>query len=65
MCAHSLEHARAQGFRAMQFNFVIASNARAVCLWQACGFAIVGTLPEAFAHPSEGFVDAHVMFRLL
>jgi L-amino acid N-acyltransferase YncA len=65
MCAHSLEHARAQGFRAMQFNFVIASNARAVRLWQACGFAIVGTLPEAFAHPSEGFVDAHVMFRLL
>jgi L-amino acid N-acyltransferase YncA len=65
MCVHSLEAARERGFRAMQFNFVIATNERAVRLWQACGFAIVGTLPGAFAHPSRGFVDAHVMFRTL
>jgi ribosomal protein S18 acetylase RimI-like enzyme len=65
MCAHSLEVARERGFRAMQFNFVIASNERAVRLWQACGFAIVGTLPGAFAHPTRGFVDAYVMFRTL
>ena len=65
MCAHSLEEARARGFRAMQYNFVIASNTRAVRLWQSCGFAIAGTLPLAFAHPSLGFVDAHVMIRAL
>lgn len=65
MCAHSLEHARARGFRAMQFNFVISSNAAAVHLWQAMGFAIVGTLPGAFAHPALGDVDAFVMFRSL
>jgi L-amino acid N-acyltransferase YncA len=65
MCAHSLERARADGFRAMQFNFVIASNVRAVRLWQAFGFTIVGTMPEVFAHPTQGFVDAHVMFRSL
>jgi ribosomal protein S18 acetylase RimI-like enzyme len=65
MCAHSLEEARRRGFTAMQFNFVIASNARAVKLWQACGFAIVGTLPGAFAHPTRGPVDAYVMFRSL
>ena len=35
MCAHSLDEARARGFTAMQFNFVIASNERAVKLWQA------------------------------
>jgi ribosomal protein S18 acetylase RimI-like enzyme len=65
MCAHSLEAARARGFRAMQFNFVIASNERAVRLWQRCGFAIVGRLPGAFEHPRLGFVDALVMFRML
>ena len=65
MCAHSLDEARARGFRAMQFNFVIASNERAVKLWQSCGFAIVGTLPQVFAHPSLGLVDAYVMHRAL
>jgi ribosomal protein S18 acetylase RimI-like enzyme len=65
MCAHSLEHARARGFRAMQFNFVVASNARAVALWQSLGFEIVGRLPEAFAHPQLGLVDALVMYRKL
>ena len=65
MCEHSLDHARARGFRAMQFNFVIATNIRAVALWRGMGFAIVGTLPGAFAHPIHGFVDAHVMYRAL
>lgn len=63
MCAHSLEEARSRGFRAMQFNFVIASNARAVALWQSCGFSIAGTLPAAFDHPQQGLVDAYVMTR--
>jgi L-amino acid N-acyltransferase YncA len=63
MCTHSLDEARARGFRTMQFNFVIASNARAVKLWRSCGFEIVGTLPDAFQHPQLGLVDAHVMMR--
>jgi ribosomal protein S18 acetylase RimI-like enzyme len=65
MCAHSLEHARARGFHAMQFNFVVASNQRAVALWQSFGFDVVGRLPQAFAHPRVGLVDALVMYRLL
>ncbi len=65
MCAHSLERARARGFRAMQFNFVISANERAVRLWQSCGFTIAGRLPEVFEHPRLGFVDAYVMFRKL
>ena len=65
MCAHSLEHARGRGFRAMQFNFVVSSNERAVALWQSFGFEIVGRLPEAFAHPRLGLVDAVVMYRML
>jgi ribosomal protein S18 acetylase RimI-like enzyme len=63
MCAHSLERARERGFRAMQFNFVVRSNERAVRLWQSFGFEIVGRLPKAFLHPTMGYVDAYVMYR--
>ena len=65
MCEHSLAHARECGFRAMQFNFVVSSNERAVKLWQGLGFETVGRLPLAFEHPRLGFVDALVMFRVL
>ena len=65
MCEHSLEHARSQGYRAMQFNFVVSTNDRAVKLWQSLGFEIVGRLPSAFKHPSAGYVDAFVMYRQL
>jgi ribosomal protein S18 acetylase RimI-like enzyme len=65
MCAHSLEYSKARGFRAMQFNFVVSSNERAVHLWRKFGFEIVGRLPGAFLHPRLGYVDALVMYRLL
>ena len=63
MCEHSLARARERGFRAMQFNFVVASNERAVRLWIKHGFRIVGLLPGAFQHPHLGPTDAYVMFR--
>ena len=63
MGEHSLTHAPARGFRAIQFNFVVSTNERAVKLWQSLGFAIVGRLPLAFEHPVHGFVDALVMFQ--
>ena len=65
MCAHSLERAKARGFRSMQFNFVVSSNQRAVRLWESFGFQIVGRLPAAFEHPRLGPVDAFVMYRHL
>lgn len=65
MCAHSLEHARARGYRAMQFNIVVSTNAPAVHLWTAMGFQTLCRLPGAFRHPQEGFVDALVMYRTL
>jgi ribosomal protein S18 acetylase RimI-like enzyme len=65
MCVHSVAHARARGYRAMQFNFVVVTNDRAVRLWQALGFQIVGRLPGAFRHPAQGFVDALVMYQTL
>jgi len=65
MLEHSLEQARARGFLAMQFNFVVSTNERAVKTWQAYGFEIVGRLPSAFEHPRLGFVDALVMYKRL
>lgn len=62
---HSLEQAREQGFEAMQFNYVVSTNTAAVELYKRLGFAIVGTLPQAFRHARLGLVDANVMFRFL
>jgi len=65
MCEHSLAYAASHGYRAMQFNFVISTNERAVRLWRSLGFKIVGHLPGAFRHPTHGYVDALVMHRSL
>ena len=65
MGLHSIDHAKARGFRAMQFNFVVGTNVRAIGLWRSLGFEVVGRLPGAFAHPAEGLVDALVVFRAI
>jgi hypothetical protein len=49
----------------MQFNAVVESNRVAVRLWQALGFRVIGTVPEAFEHPTLGRVGLHVMYRRL
>lgn len=61
----ALAWARAQGYRAMQFNAVVETNTRAVELWRSLGFEIVGTVPESFEHPTHGYVGLHVMYRRL
>lgn len=61
----ALDRARVLGFRAMQFNAVVEANATAVKLWRSLGFDIVGTVPEAFDHPTAGLVGLHVMHRRL
>lgn len=58
----SLSWARAQGFRGMQFNAVVETNVYAVKLYQKLGFEIIGTVPEAFNHPTTGYVGLHVMY---
>lgn len=65
MAEHSFAEAKARGYRAMQYNFVVSTNESAVRLWQSLGFEIVGRLPEAFRDPAAGYVDALVMFRPL
>ena len=65
MCEHSQAVAKLLSFRAMQFNLVVSTNEGAVRLWQKLGFAIVGTIPEAFNHRTKGYVSAHVMHKTL
>ncbi len=65
LARHVLDHARADGYRAMQFNAVAASNTRAVGLWQSLGFEILATIPEGFRHPVKGYVGLLVMYRSL
>jgi GNAT superfamily N-acetyltransferase len=65
LCEHSLDVARAAGFTAMQFNFVVSTNEGAVRLWQRCGFRIVGRVPGAFRHRTLGPVDILIMHRFL
>ena len=60
-----LARAREEGYTAMQFNAVVESNRAAVRLWQALGFQIIGTVPEAFDHPTLGRVGLHIMHRYL
>ena len=63
MCEHSQAQALAMGFKAMQFNFVVSTNTRAIRLWERLGFSVVGRLPGAFNHQKLGYVDALVMFK--
>jgi ribosomal protein S18 acetylase RimI-like enzyme len=65
MGEHCVVQARALGFRAIQFNFVIAANVRAVNLWRSLGFGIVGTLPAAFILPDGSSSDVYVMFKVV
>ena len=65
MCEHSQIEAKRLGFRAMQFNLVVAANKDAIRLWQDLGFTVIGTLPKAFRHEEFGFVDAYVMYKIL
>jgi len=65
MAEHSFGEARARGFRAMQYNFVLANNVVAVRLWHALGFNTIGRVPAAFDHPDAGMVDALILHRQL
>ena len=61
----TLDRARAEDYRAMQFNAVVETNTGAVRLWRSLGFAVLATVPEAFHHPTQGYVGLHVMWRSL
>ena len=65
MGEYSIEAAKDFGFHAMQFNFVVKSNEKAVKLWQSLGFEIIGEIPEAYRHIENGLTNAYIMYRKL
>ncbi|MEO1657976.1 MAG: GNAT family N-acetyltransferase [Pseudomonadota bacterium] len=65
MGEHSLKTAKERGYRAMQFNFVVGTNAAALKLWPTLGFREIGQIPNGFRHPTHGFVNAHILYREL
>jgi GNAT superfamily N-acetyltransferase len=65
LCEYSVGWARAEGYRAMQFNAVVESNTHAVKLYRSIGFDVIGTLPEGFNHPTQGYVGLHIMHKAL
>ncbi len=65
LCENSQSQAKNMGFKAMQFNFVVATNTTAVTLWQRLGLEIIGTIPKAFRHHRHGLVAAHIMYKEL
>jgi L-amino acid N-acyltransferase YncA len=65
MAHHSLSQAKTLGFLALQFNFVVGTNKAAMGLWKKLGFALIGTVPEAFKHSQLGYVDALILYKKL
>ena len=65
LCADSIETARKEGYRGMQFNLVVSTNTGAIKVWQAHGFEIIATIPGGFYHVEKGYVDAYIFFKSL
>lgn len=65
MCVHSQVRAAEIGFKAMQYNLVVITNAGAIRLWERHGFEKLAQLPAAFRSQTQGYVDALVMYKLL
>ncbi len=61
----SLKVAKKAGFQAMQFNYVVSTNVKAVALWQSLGFKIIGTMPQGYRHSRHGLVDVYMMYHSL
>ena len=62
---YAVDWARGAGYHSMQFNAVVETNTGAVALWQALGFQILTTVPEAFESRRHGRVGLHIMYQKL
>ena len=58
-----IDWARRQGYHGIQFNAVVATNEAAMHLWLDLGFQLIGTVPEAFEHPTNGRVGLNILYK--
>lgn len=59
----SLAQAARLGFRGIQFNAVVASNAGAMHLYEELGFSRVGMIPGGFLNGYGAFEDMYIYYR--
>lgn len=59
----SLRQCAELGFRGLQFNAVVASNASAIALYESLGFTRIGTVPAAFRNKDGVYEDTHLFYR--
>ncbi len=57
-----LRKAKADGFRGLQFNAVVASNTTAISVYQKCGFTTVGKIPGGYRMLDGHYEDIYIMF---
>ena len=62
---HCLHQARQMGFRILQFNAVVATNAAALHLYQTLGFTRLGTIPGGFRMDDGHYEDIIVHYKTL
>lgn len=62
---HSLETAKKDNFKAMQFNGVVSINTPALKVYKKCGFETIGTIKEGFRIPGNKYVDIFIMYKKL
>ncbi len=65
MLTFSLTEAKVLGFEAMQYNFVLATNTRAIDTWRRAGFEEIGRIPRAFRFLDGSYTDALILYRML
>lgn len=65
LCEHSIQIAKENGYKGIQFNIVVSTNKAAIELWNRYGFEIIGTTPKGFRHAELGLVDTYIMYKSL
>ena len=62
---HCLFIAKQKGFKVLQFNAVVASNIKAVKLYENLGFVKLGTVPKGFENKEGVFEDIILFYHTL
>lgn len=62
LVSHSLEKARENGFSAMQYNAVLATNISAMKIYKKLGFIVIGTIPSGYKINNTVYVDTKIMY---
>lgn len=62
---HSMQIARQLGFKVLQFNAVVATNHRAIHLYEKLGFVRLGMVPQGFRLKNGAYEDIILFYHQL